>query len=72
MAIIAVLLAQEVLIFEKFLEKTVGDDANVKIQNSKFKKIYLLPPSKLRENHNERFFVYGNSGRWRSDGGATV
>ena len=36
-----------------------------KCLNSKFKKTCLLPPSKLRENHDERFFVYAKWGRWR-------
>ena len=43
-------------------------DTNFKIfkcLNSKFKKTCLLPPSKLRENHDERFFVYAKWRRWR-------
>ena len=40
-AIIAVLLAQEVLIFEKFLEKPVGDDANG--PGRQYRKVFSRP-----------------------------
>ena len=47
---------------------TIGNSSGKgldKDDNSKFKKIYLFPPSKLRENHDERF-SFARSG----DGGA--